>query len=56
MAGCGYVCPVCEGKGFKDDLSECDFCEDSKNPEPEQEISEDDWLKSVHEGSCCSGD
>ncbi len=26
MAGCGYVCPKCEGKGLLDDGSVCDWC------------------------------
>ncbi len=26
MATCGYVCPKCEGKGFLDDLSICNWC------------------------------
>jgi hypothetical protein len=26
MAGCGYVCPQCEGKGFTDDGEVCTWC------------------------------
>ena len=26
MATCGYVCPKCEGKGFLEDFSICDWC------------------------------
>ncbi|MFN4083291.1 MAG: hypothetical protein ACK4K9_06630 [Bacteroidia bacterium] len=26
MITCGYVCPQCEGKGFLEDLSECNYC------------------------------
>lgn len=26
MAGCGYVCPKCEGRGFTDDGADCDWC------------------------------
>jgi arsenate reductase len=26
MATCGYVCPKCEGKGFLEDFSNCDWC------------------------------
>jgi hypothetical protein len=26
MAGCGYVCPQCEGKGFTDTGEVCDWC------------------------------
>jgi hypothetical protein len=51
MATCGYLCPVCEGKGFKDDGSDCDWCQVQK-----QVLSADkeEWIKKVHEGPCCS--
>lgn len=26
MAGCGYVCPQCEGAGFTSDLLPCNWC------------------------------
>ncbi len=26
MSTCGYICPVCEGKGFLDNLSNCNWC------------------------------
>ena len=26
MSTCGYVCPKCEGKGFLEDFSNCDWC------------------------------
>jgi hypothetical protein len=26
MATCGYVCPKCEGKGYLDDGTICDWC------------------------------
>ena len=26
MAGCGYVCPVCEGKGLDHEGNSCDYC------------------------------
>lgn len=25
--GCGYVCPICEGKGYLEDGSRCDYCQ-----------------------------
>lgn len=28
--GCGYVCPVCEGRGFLEDGAPCDYCNPSK--------------------------
>ncbi len=27
---CGYVCPVCEGKGFTEIGEVCDYCSPSK--------------------------
>jgi hypothetical protein len=26
MATCGYICPKCEGKGYLDDGTICDWC------------------------------
>ena len=26
MSTCGYTCPQCEGKGFLEDGSVCDWC------------------------------
>jgi hypothetical protein len=26
MSTCGYICPQCEGKGFLDDGTPCDWC------------------------------
>jgi len=53
MATCGYVCPVCEGKTFLDNLEPCDYCQKPETV-PEKIISDEDWLRSVHEGDCCS--
>ena len=53
MATCGYLCPVCEGRGFKEDGSDCDWCQPKKailNSEEEKKA----WIKNVHEGPCCS--
>lgn len=30
MFSCGYVCPVCEGNGFVDNLKECNWCNKNK--------------------------
>lgn len=35
MAGCGYVCPQCEGKEFTDDGKPCDWCLAPATPELE---------------------
>ena len=51
MATCGYLCPICEGKGFKDDGSECTWCKDESVVKNE---NVEDWIKKVHEGPCCS--
>lgn len=57
MAGCGYVCPLCEGQGFTDEGKECDYC---KLPSQEKsmltQLDKDQWIKDVHEGPCCSDD
>lgn len=49
MAGCGYVCPQCEGKGFTETGDACDWCS-------KPEISDENWIKEVHEGKCCADD
>lgn len=58
MAGCGYVCPQCEGKGFTDDGELCDWCSSAEPTQPSTqnkiEITNDQWLKEVHEGKCCA--
>ncbi len=28
---CGYVCPVCEGNGYLEDGSPCDYCQKPKS-------------------------
>jgi hypothetical protein len=55
MAGCGYVCPICEGTGFIDG-KECDYC---SIPVKEKEANVknadmEEWINKVHEGPCCS--
>lgn len=32
MSGCGYVCPVCEGKGYDEEGNACDYCTSEKKP------------------------
>lgn len=52
MATCGYVCPVCEGKGYIESGDECLYC---KQPMAGSPIPDDEeWMKEVHEGKCCS--
>ena len=52
MATCGYLCPSCEGKGFKDDGSECDWCTIEKKTVSQEDL--DEWIEKVHQGPCCS--
>ena len=51
MATCGYICPLCEGKGFLDNLKPCDYCETDKKVKIE--ISDEEWMETVHNGPCC---
>jgi hypothetical protein len=53
MAGCGYVCAKCEGKGFLENLEPCDFCQITLPKSKVIEIKDEDWIKTVHNGSCC---
>ena len=58
MATCGYVCPLCEGKGVDEEGKECKWCSptiDIKVTMPKH-ITDSEWLQSVHEGKCCSDD
>lgn len=55
MAGCGYVCPQCEGSGFTENGEACDWCTD-KADELTEAITDTAWIKEVHEGKCCADD
>lgn len=53
MAGCGYVCPLCEGTGYGSDALPCEYCcKESDKEAKENELKE--WIEKVHEGPCCS--
>ena len=52
MATCGYLCPKCEGRGFTDQGETCDWCVVAPKPETSS-ISDEEWVKKVHEGPCC---
>lgn len=56
MAGCGYICPVCEGRGRLDDGTDCGYCQgQAKKIEPiVSELDRAQWVAQVHEGSCCA--
>ena len=53
MAGCGYVCPVCEGRTYLDDGTDCKFCIIKSNTKT-VELSDQEWIDSVHNSNCCS--
>jgi len=53
MATCGYICPKCEGRSFNPEtLLPCDWCQ--KQVASATVISDEDWIKTVHESNCCS--
>lgn len=41
MAGCGYVCPQCEGRGFTGTGENCDWCSKQAEMAPEDPVNED---------------
>ncbi|HSZ26359.1 MAG TPA: hypothetical protein VK766_11585 [Cytophagaceae bacterium] len=51
MSTCGYICPQCGGKGFKENGSTCDWCLEIITQE---KIALHEWIEKVHEGPCCS--
>jgi hypothetical protein len=53
MATCGYLCPACEGRKFKEDGSDCDWCRVAETKVlSNEELNE--WIEKVHQGPCCS--
>jgi len=55
MATCGYVCPACEGRGFDEEGKPCSWCTVVPNLQVKApEITDEEWVKEVHEGKCCS--
>ncbi len=59
MATCGYICPACEGRGFDDEGKPCEWCSATSSIIPSNDspqISDEDWVKRVHEGNCCAGE
>ena len=56
MPGCGYICPKCNDSGFDENQIACDWCVVENRISDVYEaniVSNEDWQKSVHEGSCC---
>ena len=56
MPTCGYICPSCEGREVMEDGSPCPWCQSAigKLKEKKEAISDEEWMKSVHFGDCCS--
>ena len=59
MAGCGYVCPQCEGKGWVENGETCNWCiliptSEKPNQPVITIISDEEWIQKVHEGCACS--
>lgn len=56
MPTCGYICPSCEGREVMEDGSPCSWCQPAmaKPKEKKATISDEEWMNSVHFGSCCS--
>ena len=65
MATCGYICPQCEGSGFLENGDVCDWCTEkpktvvsgqlpsSISTESPSSITDEEWMREVHEGKCC---
>jgi hypothetical protein len=59
---CGYICPLCEGTGMDEQGADCSWCNSIQINKPifsqclikPDDISDEEWLKQVHEGNCCS--
>ena len=54
MSGCGYVCPACNGLEMDEQGNKCSWCSPIEENSLKPNISDEEWIKSVHEGSCCS--
>jgi hypothetical protein len=58
MPTCGYICPSCGGSEHMEDSSPCTWCQPqpmlTKPKEKKETISDEEWMNSVHFGSCCS--
>ena len=54
MATCGYLCPSCEGREFTDDGLPCQWCKPVVSVKRKENISDEEWINSVHFGDCCS--
>ena len=54
MSTCGYVCPACSGSGFDEHGNNCHWCSFAHESVIKNPISDEDWIKNVHEGPCCS--
>ncbi len=48
MSTCGYTCPQCEGKGFMEDGTPCDWCSVEVKSEKEKVESDDDEKNKIY--------
>jgi len=44
MSTCGYTCPQCEGRGFLEDGTPCDWCSSELKSEKEKVESDEEEL------------
>ena len=44
MSSCGYTCPQCEGRGFLEDGTPCEWCGTEEKSENEKGESDDEEL------------
>jgi len=56
MATCGYICPQCNGTELDENGNICDWCSVvmDRNVNHDKPISDEEWIKNVHEGKCCA--
>lgn len=56
MPTCGYICPSCGGSEVMEDGSPCGWCGPliAVPKVAPKTLSDEEWMNSVHFGSCCS--
>lgn len=56
MAGCGYVCPQCEGQGWVGQGEICNWCSPLplKSKNIVSEMTDEEWIGAVHGICACS--
>ncbi len=52
MSTCGYICPKCEGRGFLDDGTPCDWCAvEVKSENVKSESDDEGSVKLINDNS-----